>query len=348
ACRNRQVSTASSGASSSTAVDATEEIVDVKVELELEGKFPSAFACRNRQVSTASSGASSSTAVDATEEIVDVEVDRSVQAPVPAAVAASVSTAVPTAIVAASTSVPIPAAAAGQHADVIKYTKGIHIDTAEDRGTDLPSFNSKKGKGILIDMLVAPVQPVAEDAYTKMPATSRRLRRVRTPLKSSIRPTFVPSYGAIIEDVVHDAGKLLSVEPGISTMERAVKSAHRCENSSGLSKTELATKIRTQMKEIKAHLSAPLETFGQSDDSAAADTTVEIIDIEVSVKVQPAVTGPNTRIAIDDVVKMVEEEMCASPGAQVFAPVETSFAADVAAADIDIDKAYNMVVEIFG
>ncbi|CAD6906148.1 unnamed protein product [Tilletia laevis] len=102
------------------------------------------------------------------------------------------------------------------------------------------------------------------------------------------------------------------------------------------------------MKEIKAHLSAPLETFGQSDDSAAADTTVEIIDIEVSVKVQPAVTGPNTRIAIDDVVKMVEEEMCASPGAQVFAPVETSFAADVAAADIDIDKAYNMVVEIFG
>ncbi|CAD6939972.1 unnamed protein product, partial [Tilletia caries] len=116
-----------------------------------------------------------------------------------------------------------PAAAAGQHADVIKYTKGIHIDTAEDRGTDLPSFNSKKGKGILIDMLVAPVQPVAEDAYTKMPATSRRLRRVRTPLKSSIRPTFVPSYGAIIEDVVHDAGKLLSVEPGISTMERAVK-----------------------------------------------------------------------------------------------------------------------------
>ncbi|CAD6949514.1 unnamed protein product, partial [Tilletia laevis] len=42
--------------------------------LELEGKFPSAFACRNRQVSTASSGASSSTAVDATEEIVDVKV----------------------------------------------------------------------------------------------------------------------------------------------------------------------------------------------------------------------------------------------------------------------------------
>ncbi|CAD7065594.1 unnamed protein product [Tilletia caries] len=271
ACRNRQVSTASSGASSSTAVDATEEIVDV---------------------STASSGASSSTAVDATEEIVDVEVDRSVQAPVPAAVAASVSTAVPTATVAASTSVPIPAAAAGQHADVIKYTKGIHIDTAEDRGTDLPSFNSRKGKGILIDMLVAPVQPVAEDAYTKMPATSRRLCRVRTPLKSSIRPTFVPSYGTTIEDVVHDAGKLLSVEPGISTMERAVKvgasvrelgaliaaplgsskpSGHSRSRStkSGFSKEELATEIRTQMKEIKARLSAPLETFASSSVSSA-------------------------------------------------------------------------------
>ncbi|CAD6951111.1 unnamed protein product, partial [Tilletia laevis] len=144
---------------------------------------------------------------------------------------------------------------------------------------------------------------------------------------------------------VRELGALIAAPLGSSKSSGHSKS---CSTKSGLSKTELATKIRTQMKEIKAHLSAPLETFGQSDDSAAADTTVEIIDIEVSVKVQPAVTGPNTRIAIDDVVKMVEEEMCASPGAQVFAPVETSFAADVAAADIDIDKAYNMVVEIFG
>ncbi|CAD6932976.1 unnamed protein product [Tilletia laevis] len=219
-------------------------------------------------------------------------------------------------------------------------------------------------------MPVAPVQPVAEDAYTKMPATSRRLRRVRTPLKSSIRPTFVPSYGAIIEDVVHDAGKLLSVEPGISTMERAVKvgasvrelgaliaaplgsskpSGHSKSRStkSGLSKAELATKIRTQMKEIKARLSAPLETFGQSDDSAAADTTVEIIDIEVGVKVQPAVMAPNTVIGMKEFLKIINEEMCPSSAGQVVDPFDTSFDATVGDAEIDIHEAYSIFVGVF-
>ncbi|CAD6937254.1 unnamed protein product [Tilletia controversa] len=101
------------------------------------------------------------------------------------------------------------------------------------------------------------------------------------------------------------------------------------------------------MKEIKARLSAPLETFGRSDKSAAADTTVEIIDIEVGVKVQPAVTGPNTVIGMKEFLKIINEEMYPSSAGQVVDPFDTSFDAAVGDAEIDIDEAYSIFIGVF-
>ncbi|CAD6914610.1 unnamed protein product [Tilletia controversa] len=62
-------------------------------------------------------------------------------------------------------------------------------------------------------------------------------------------------------------------------------------------------------------------------------------------KDQPADTAPNTVIRIREVIKIMNEEMCVGPDAQVVAPFDTSFDADIFDADIDIDEVLKIVEE---